>query len=45
MDLLTFINQDQAEIVTSGVFFVDLPESWGQVEPSQEQTNGYRLAS
>lgn len=41
----TFIDQNQAEVISGGVFLVDFSEGWCQVEAAEEQTDRYRFTS
>lgn len=43
-DSLTFIDKDQTEIITCGVFLVDVTEGRGQVKAAKEQTDGDRFS-
>lgn len=41
----TFIDQNQAEVISGGVFLVDFSEGWCQVEAAEEETDRYRFTS
>ena len=41
---LTFIYEDEAEVVSNGVLLVDFPEGRGEVKTAQEESYGDCLA-
>ena len=41
---LTFVNQDQAQVVPGGESFIDFSKCWSEVEAAQEQPDRDSLA-
>jgi len=44
MGRLTFVNEDQAQIIAGGILLVDLAERRGEVEASKKQPDRYGLS-
>ena len=40
-EALTFIDQDETEIISGRVFLVDFSEGWGKIETTEEEPDGY----
>lgn len=36
IDLLTFVDEHETEVISGGIFLVDLTKSWCQIKPAKE---------